>query len=71
MAASPDEGSFGEAQWSPDGTRILFTRQVDIGGGQTKADLFQMRADGTDVIRVTNGPEDDDPADWGTYPLVD
>jgi hypothetical protein len=70
IAASPDEGNLGEAQWSPDGTRILFTRQVDVGGGQTKANLFQMRADGTDVIRVTNGPEDDYPADWGTYPLV-
>ena len=51
--------------------RRAITRQVDVGGGQTKANLFQMRADGTDVIRVTNGPEDDYPADWGTYPLVD
>jgi len=71
MAASPDEGNLGNPQWSPDGTRILFTRLVDVGGGQTKANLFQMRADGTGVIRVTNGPEDDYPADWGTYPLVD
>jgi hypothetical protein len=29
-----------------------------------------MRPDGTDVIQVTNDPEDDYPADWGTYPLV-
>ncbi len=70
IAASPDEANLGNPQWSPDGTRILFTRQVDIGGGQTKANLFQMRADGMDVVRVTNGPEDDYPADWGTYPLV-
>ena len=71
IAASPDEGNLGNPAWSPDGTRILFTRLVDVGGGQTKANLFQMRPDGTDVIRVTNGPEDDYPADWGTYPLVD
>jgi len=70
IAASPDEGNLGNPAWSPDGTRILFTRLVDIGGGQTKANLFQMRPDGTDVIQVTNGPEDDYPADWGTYPLV-
>jgi Tol biopolymer transport system component len=71
IAATPDEFNLGNPAWSPDGTRILFTRLVDVGGGQTKANLFQMRADGTGVIRVTNGPEDDYPADWGTYPLVD
>ena len=71
IAASPDEGNLGNPQWSPDGTRVLFSRLVDVGGGQTQADLFQMRADGTDVIRVTNDPDDDYPADWGTYPLVD
>lgn len=70
IAASPDEGNLGNPGWSPDGTRILFTRLVDVGGGETKANLFQMRPDGTDVIQVTNGPEDDYPADWGTYPLV-
>jgi len=73
IAASPDEGNLGNPQWSPDGTRILFTRQVDVGsgqGGQAGIHLFQMRADGTDVIRVTNDPNDDYPADWGTYPLV-
>jgi Tol biopolymer transport system component len=60
----------GTRSGSPDGTRILFTRQVDAGGGQTQADLVQMRADGTNVIQVTNDPDDDYPADWGTYPLV-
>jgi TolB protein len=70
IAASPDEGGLGNPSWSPDGTRILFTRSVDAGGGQTVAHLFQMRADGTDVIQVTNDPNDDYPADWGTYPLL-
>jgi hypothetical protein len=70
IAASPDEGNLGNPQWSAEGTRILFTRLVDVGGGQTKANLFQMRPDGTDVIQVIKGLEDDYPADWGTYPLV-
>lgn len=29
-----------------------------------------MRPDGTDVIQMTDGPVDDYPAEWGTYPLV-
>jgi Tol biopolymer transport system component len=70
MAADPNEGNLGNPQWSPDGTRILFFRMVDVGGGQTQSDLFQMRADGTDVIQVTNDPDADYYADWGTYPLV-
>ncbi len=42
--------------WSPDGQQIAFSAEVD---GQL--DLFLMRADGTDVRRLT-----DDPAsDWG------
>ena len=70
IAASPGEDDLGDPQWSPDGTRILFNRDADIGGGQTRTDLFQMRADGTDVVRVTNDLNDDYFADWGTYPLV-
>ena len=52
-------------QWSPDGTRILFRMKV---AGQF--DLYTMRPDGTDVFQLTNEPEDDYFADWGTYPLT-
>jgi dipeptidyl aminopeptidase/acylaminoacyl peptidase len=57
--------SLGNPQWSPDGTRILFNRAV---GNQTE--FFTMLADGTDVVRVTNDPDDDYFADWGTAPLI-
>ena len=51
-------------QWSPDGTRILFRMNEN-----NQFDLYTMRPDGTDVIQVTNEPEDNYFADWGTYPL--
>jgi dipeptidyl aminopeptidase/acylaminoacyl peptidase len=51
-------------QWSPDGTRILF--RMTVGG---HVDFYTMRPDGTDVSQVTNDPEDNYFADWGTYPL--
>ncbi len=51
-------------QWSPDGTRILFHMKV-----AEQIDFYTMRPDGTDVFQVTNEPEDNYFADWGTYPL--
>jgi Tol biopolymer transport system component len=51
-------------QWSPDGSRILFRMKVN-----NVFDFYTMRSDGTDVVQVTNEPEDDYFADWGTYPL--
>jgi TolB protein len=49
--------------YSPDGTRILFRRPM---GAQQ--DLFTMAVDGTDVVRLTNSPEDEWFLDWGTHP---
>ena len=51
--------------WSPDGTRILFRRYI----GGNNIDLFTMLADGTDVVRLTNTPEEERFIDWGTHPL--
>ena len=51
-------------QWSPDGTRILFRMKV-----ANVFDFYTMRPDGTDVFQLTNEPDDDYFADWGTYPL--
>ena len=52
-------------QWSPDGTRILFKRFVTGDNW----DLFTMLPDGTDLVQVTNNPDDDRFFDWGTHPV--
>jgi Tol biopolymer transport system component len=43
----------GAAGWSPDGTRILFTRYNDSSG--RNADVFVMNADGTNIRRLAQG----------------
>jgi Tol biopolymer transport system component len=63
IAASPGARLSGP-QWSPDGARILFGQQVN-----GKSDVFTMLRDGTDVVQVTNDPDNDYFADWGTYPI--
>ena len=40
-------------RWSPDGTRITFTRYMDRTKTQTTAEVFIMNADGTDPQRLT------------------
>jgi hypothetical protein len=51
--------------FSPDGTRILFRRP----DASNAIDLFTMRADGTDVVRLTTSSDDEWTIDWGTHPL--
>ena len=63
MASNPT-ANLSNPRWSPDGTRILFRMQVN-----NVVDFYTMRSDGTDVFQLTNEPEDDYFADWGTYPL--
>src|SRR6202171_5272258 len=40
-------------RWSPDGTRIVFSRFV----GQPPLNLYRMDADGSNVVRLTNHPD--------------
>ncbi len=38
-----------QAEWSPDGSRIAFTREI----GDYDAEIFVMDADGSDVVQIT------------------
>ena len=49
--------------WSPDGAWIVFSGNAPASPGE---DIYIMRADGTDLHRVTNTPGvDEEFADWG------
>ena len=41
-------------RWSPDGTKIAFTRYMDKTRIETTAEVFVMNADGTDLQRLTD-----------------
>ena len=43
-----------DPRWSPDGTQIAFTRDMDKTKSQTTAEIFIMNADGTDPQRLTH-----------------
>jgi TolB protein len=45
--------------WSPDGKRIAFVSDRDGGD-----DLYVMRSDGTNVVKITNGQVDVDTPTW-------
>jgi CSLREA domain-containing protein len=61
VAFSKDRG----ASWSPDGTRIVFSRFY--GTNQSNSHIFSINADGTNLTQLTSGPFpavfDTDP-DW-------
>jgi dipeptidyl aminopeptidase/acylaminoacyl peptidase len=44
--------------WSPDGTRITFTRQVQFGGSQN-GDIFVVNADNTGLVNLIGDPPGD------------
>ena len=52
-----------EPGWSPDGKRIVFALYL---ASTDQEDLFTARADGTDLRQVTNTPDGEHFADWGT-----
>jgi Tol biopolymer transport system component len=55
------------AAWSPDGTRILFTRIVPYANGE-RGMVTVMRADGTEVRALTHGVADEYATSWQAWP---
>jgi Tol biopolymer transport system component len=64
LAHGPGRSSAGAPGWSPDGTRIVFAMARTANGSQV--DIFTARADGTDLVQVTDTPDTDNQPDWGT-----
>jgi TolB protein len=52
--------------WSPDGSKIVFTRSSPDG---EQEDIYTVNADGSGLFQVTDSGGDDNP-DWGTHPAV-
>jgi Tol biopolymer transport system component len=52
--------------WSPDGKRIVFAsnRDQDPGGVTPCGDIYVMNADGSHVVKITDGPPSDCDASW-------
>lgn len=46
-----------EAEWSPDGSKIVFMRTDDDGYNITQSDIYVVKSDGTDLINVTHGTD--------------
>ena len=55
-----------QPSWSPDGTKIVFTR---ISANGTQSNIYTVNADGSRLSRVTNSGGARDP-EWGPHPVV-
>ncbi len=59
-------GWVGDPQYSPDGTRILFHMALK---GSNQNDIYTMKVDGTDLVQITDTPNDNEYfTDWGVDP---
>jgi hypothetical protein len=53
--------------WSPDGQRIAFNRVEDLDGdGQLESEVYTMKVDGTDPVRLTHGMVELDGPRWSS-----
>jgi Tol biopolymer transport system component len=55
-------------RWSPDGTRIIFSRRSS--SQTTVSGIYSVAADGADPVRITNNGLGDTQPDWGTHPTT-
>ena len=51
-----------QASWSPDGTKIIFSAELDETGN---TDIYVMNSDGTNITCLTDSSYDDITAFWG------
>ncbi len=64
--SDPRSVSCFEPGWSPDGTKIVFTR-ISANGTQEK--IYTVNADGSGLVQLT-GPGENSHPDWGPHPLI-
>lgn len=63
-------GALRDPSWSPDGTRIAYTRTVALDGGGARSRIWVMNADGTDQQELT-GDMDGDQVGAAWSPVLD
>jgi Tol biopolymer transport system component len=67
LNADPNGVGCPSPSWSPDGQKIVFSRQV----GTEPHDIYTVNADGRGLFQVTNTPDITEfSADWGIHPLT-
>jgi len=67
LNADPNWVGCPSPSWSPDGKKIVFSRQV----GTQPHDIYTVNADGSGLFQVTNTPDITEfSADWGIHPLT-
>jgi hypothetical protein len=67
LDADPNGVGCPSPSWSPDGTKIVFSRQLD----DLPHDIYTVNADGSGLFQVTNTPDITEfSADWGIHPLT-
>jgi Tol biopolymer transport system component len=64
--ADPNSIDCSNPDWSPDGTKIVFTYTTK---GGKRSDIAIVNADGSGLVRITH-TGDADEADWGTHPVA-
>ena len=59
-----------DAGWSPDGTKLVFSLNIQGPAGSVQEGIGTANADGSDVQMITTSPTRESKADWGPHPLA-